>query len=191
MPATLPTVRSADVVLVLVDMQCALADVMERRNAVLGASALLVRAAGVLGIPVLVTRQYPRGLGDTTPELLQALGEHDPVDKVTFSCLAEPRFRERLEALGRRQVVLAGMETHICIIQTALALHAEGYDAFVAADATCSRRAADHEIALSRLRAAGVQVTVVESVIYEALERAGTPEFRAILELVKAQPLFG
>lgn len=185
------TIRAADAVFVLVDIQCALADVMERRDATVSAAALLARAAAPLGIPVLVTRQYPRGLGDTVAEIAEAVGDHTPLDKVTFSCLAEPAFRERIEVIGRRQVVLAGMETHICITQTALALLEEGYEVSVAADAVCSRRSSDHEVALARLRAAGAQVTVVESVIYEALERAGTPEFRAILELVKAHPLGG
>lgn len=184
-------VRAGDAVLVLVDMQCALADAMERRDAVVETAALLARAAGLLGIPVLVTRQYPRGLGNTVPELVEALGDHSPVDKLTFSCLAEPAFRDRIEALGRRQVVLAGMETHICVTQTALALLDEGYAVSIAADATCSRRRSDHDVALARLRAAGVAVTIAESVIYEALERAGTPEFKAILELVKAHPISG
>lgn len=186
-----PAIRAADVVFVLVDIQCALADVMERRDAVVGAAGLLARAAVPLGIPVLITRQYPRGLGDTVAEIAEAVGEHTPIDKLTFSCLAEPVFRERIESLGRRQVVLAGMETHICITQTALALLEDGYEVSVAADAVCSRRSGDHEVALARLRSAGAQVTVVESAIYEALERAGTPEFRAVLELVKAHPLNG
>lgn len=185
------TVRAADAMLVCVDLQCALADAMDRRDAVVGTAALLARAAAVLGIPAVVTRQYPRGLGDTVPELAEAIGEHVPIDKVSFSCLAEPAFRARIESLGRHQVVLAGMETHICVAQTALAMLEEGYDVSVVADAVCSRREADHEIALARLRGAGVQVTVAESVIYEALERAGTPEFRAVLELVKAHPLGG
>lgn len=180
-----------DAVLVLVDMQCALADAMERRDAVVGTSVLLARTAAILDIPVLVTRQYPKGLGDTVPELLEAVSSAPVIDKVTFSCLAEQSFRDRLEDLGRRQVVLAGMETHICITQTALALLAEEYRVHVVADATCSRRGADHERALGRLRSAGVQVTVAESVVYEALERAGTPEFRSVLELIKAHPVIG
>ncbi|MRS12942.1 MAG: isochorismatase family protein [Actinobacteria bacterium] len=186
---TSQTVVRDDAVLVLVDMQCSLADAMGRREPVVGASALLARCAAVLGIPVIVTRQYPRGLGETVPEVLEAVDSHKPVDKVSFSCLAEPSFRERLEGLGRRQVVLAGMETHICVTQTALALSAEGYAVFVAADATCSRRESDYAVALDRLRRAGVTVTTAESVIYEALGSAGTPEFKAVLELVKAHPL--
>ncbi len=175
-----------EAVLVLVDMQERLADVMEHRDAVVGASLLLARAATILGIPVMVTRQYPRGLGDTVPELLEVVGDVEPVDKVTFSCLEEPAFRERLVSLGRRQVILAGMEAHICITQSALALLSHGFDAVVAADAVCSRRDSDRDLALARLRAEGVVVAPSESVIYEALGCAGTPEFRAVLEAVKA-----
>jgi len=185
------TIDAADTVLVLVDMQCSLADVMERRDSVVATAVLLLRAAGILHIPVLVTRQYPHGLGDTVPEIREVLGAHEPVDKLAFSCLAEPEFAARLVALGRRQVVLAGMETHICITQTALALLAEGYAVSVVADAVCSRRRADDDVALARLRSAGVDVTVAESVIYEALEGAGTPGFRQVLKLVKAHPFSG
>lgn len=176
-------------VLVLVDMQDRLADVMPRRDAVVATSVLLVRAATTLGVPVIVTRQYPRGLGDTVPELAAVLEGIQPVDKVSFSCAADPGFGERLAATGRRQVVLAGMETHICITQTALALSALGRDVHVVADATCSRRDADHAVALDRLRAGGVVVTTAESVIYEALGAAGTDEFKAVLEAVKAHTL--
>lgn len=188
---TRSAISAAEALLVLVDMQDALADVMERRDAVVATAALLARAAAVLGVPVLVTRQYPRGLGDTVPEIREAVGGHTPIDKVAFSCLAEPAFAGALRSLARHQIILAGMETHICVTQTALALQEAGYDVSVVADATCSRRQTDHEVALARLRAADIQVTVAESVLYEALERAGTPEFRAVLELVKAHPLLG
>lgn len=90
------TISAADAVLVLVDMQSALADVMERRDPVVTTATLLLRAAGILGIPVLVTRQYPHGLGDTVPEIREALGAHEPVDKLAFSCMAEPEFAARL-----------------------------------------------------------------------------------------------
>jgi len=185
------TVSRDEAVLVLVDMQGSLAEAMSRRDAVIGTSALLARVAAELRIPVLVTRQYPKGLGDTMEAIREATADSSPVDKVAFSCLAEPAFRERLEGLGRRTVLLAGMETHICVTQTALGLLAEGYSVFVVADAACSRRASDHDTALERLRVAGVVVTTAESVIYEALGQAGTPEFRAVLDLVKAQPLAG
>jgi nicotinamidase-related amidase len=182
-------VSREDAVLVLIDMQDRLADAMPRRDAVVCASALLARVAGALGMPIVVTRQYAKGLGATVPEIAEAVGDHEPVDKVAFDCLREPAFRERLEATGRRQVVLAGMEAHICVTQTALSLASAGYDTHVAADAVCSRCDADRDAAFHRLRAAGVVVTVAESVIYEALGEAGTPEFREVLGLVKARPI--
>ncbi len=183
------TLARDDTVLVLVDMQSRLADAMTRRDAVVGTSALLARVAALLGVPVVVTRQYPAGLGDTVPEIREVLGEAPVVDKIVFSAAAEPAFREHLGSLGRGRVVLAGMETHICITQTALALASEGFGVHVVADAVCSRRDADHEVALARLRSAGVVVTTAESVIYELLEQAATPEFKVVLEVVKAHPL--
>jgi nicotinamidase-related amidase len=185
------TVHSDRSVLVLVDMQCRLADAMARREEVVAACVLLAGAARILGIPVIVTRQYPRGLGETVPEIIAAVGDSTPIDKVEFSCLGEPAFRERLSEPGRREVILAGMETHICVTQTAIDLMAEGYGVHVVSDAVCSRRERDHAGALDRLRAAGAVVTCAESVIYEALGRAGTDEFRAVLELVKAHPIVG
>lgn len=176
-------------VLVLIDMQDRLADVMPRRDAVVATSVLLVRAAAILDVPRIVTRQYPRGLGDTVPELAAILEDALSVDKVSFSCAADAGFAERLLSTGRTQVVLAGMETHICVTQTALALAASGHEVHVVADATCSRRDADHAVALDRLRAEGVVVTTAESVIYEALGAAGTDEFKAVLEAVKAHTL--
>lgn len=179
----------ASMVLVLVDMQDRLADVMPHRNAVVATAVLLATAARTLGVPLIVTRQYPRGLGDTVPELAAVLEAVEPVDKVTFSCAADAGFSQRLAEIGRSQVVIAGMETHICITQTALALAEEGRTVHVVADATCSRRDTDHAVALDRLRAAGVVVTTAESVIYEALGAAGTDEFKAVLEAVKAHTL--
>jgi len=182
------TLDRDSVVLVLVDMQDRLAGVMPSRDAVVAASVLLARAAEILGVPVIVTRQYPKGLGDTVAEIAEVT-HGEPVDKVSFSCPAEPAFRERLEGTGRRQVVLAGMETHICITQTALALLEDGYAVHVVADAACSRRDADHSVALDRLRAAGVVVTTAESAVYEALGVAGSAEFGAVLDAVKARGL--
>lgn len=176
-------------VVVLIDIQSRLADVMPRRDAVVSAAGLLARVARILGVPMVVTRQYPKGLGDTVPELLDATAGLEPVDKTTFSCLAEPQFRKRLEQTHRSQVVLTGMEAHICVTQTALDLKAAGYDVHVVADAVCSRRDSDRDAAFERLRTSGVTVTVAESAIYEMLGRAGTPEFKAVLEEVKVRPL--
>ena len=189
-PATRLVPRDG-LVLVVVDVQDRLAAVMHRRDAVVRTASMLVRAAAVLGAPVMVTRQYPKGLGDTVPELASVIADASPqrpvtvVDKLDFDCMAEPAFRDVLAATGRTHVALVGMETHICVTQTALALAAAGLTPHVVADATCSRRDEDHETALARLRSAGVDVLPSESVIYEALGRAGTHEFRAMLEVVK------
>ena len=179
------TVESSACALVLIDLQEKLAAVMPRRTTVVETAVLLAEVARELDVPVIVTRQYPQGLGDVVPELAGAVPEQVPVDKVTFCCADEPLFVEKLSATGRRQVVIAGMETHICVAQTVLALLAAGHQVFVVADATCSRRDEDHAVALDRLRAAGAIVATAEAVIYEALGRAGTPEFGRVLRLVK------
>jgi nicotinamidase-related amidase len=178
--------------IVVVDVQERLAAVMDRRDEVTAAAGLLVRVAGVLGVPVIVTRQNPRGLGDTVAELRAALDEASEagapmavVDKLSFDCTCEPAFGSALAKAGRSHVVLTGMETHICVSQTALSLAAAGMTPHVVADACCSRRDRDRDVALDRLRAEGVDVLPSESVIYEALGVAGTDEFRRVLELVK------
>lgn len=184
-------VMADDAVLVLIDVQERLAAAMEHADRVVTGCILLSEVADVLGIPVIVTRQYPRGLGDVVPALEPVATRAQMVDKVTFDCLREPSFVAALEGTGRHQVVLAGMETHICVTQTALSLERQGYGVHVVADAVCSRRDDDRDVALSRLRAAGVVVTTAESVVYEALVRADTPVFRKVLEIVKQHPLSG
>jgi nicotinamidase-related amidase len=184
-------VRGDQLVVVVVDVQDRLAAVMHRRDAVVRVASTLVRAAGVLRAPVIVTRQYPKGLGEVVPELVAVLDRVaretavTTVDKMDFDCMAEPAFRDALAAAGRTHVAVVGMETHICVTQTAFALDSDGLVPHVVADATCSRRDEDREVALARMSAAGVDVLPSESVIYEALGRAGTPQFRAMLEVVK------
>lgn len=177
--------------LVVVDVQEKLAAAMDRRDEVAAACARLIRCAGLMHAPIIVTRQYPAGLGDTIAPVLAALEEAARetevrvVDKSAFCACHEPRFMDALEAVRRPQVVIAGMETHICVTQTALALHAAGAQVHVAADACCSRRHPDHSVALHRLRAAGVVVTVSESAMYEAVGEAGTETFKRLLSIVK------
>jgi nicotinamidase-related amidase len=178
-------------VLVVVDIQEKLAAVMPRRETTVAVAVRLVRAAGVLGVPVLLTRQYPDGLGDTVPEVGEAYSglpqdlKAGIVDKTAFCCDRETAFVSTLDATGREQVVLCGMETHICIAQTALALVAGGRRIQVVADAVCSRRDEDRDIALARLRAEGVVVTTSEAVMYEAVGRADVPAFKDLLRIVK------
>ncbi|MBN2248238.1 MAG: isochorismatase family protein [Coriobacteriia bacterium] len=184
-PESRKVITADDAVCVLIDVQTSLADVMPTRNQTVAAGRLLLRVADRIGVPVIVTRQNPARLGDTVPELLEVVGPHVPVDKMTFNCLAESAFEVRLEATDRRTVVIAGMETHICVLQTALALLRAGYSVHVVADASCSRRETDRMVALDRLRGAGAIVTTAEQVVYEAVGAAGTPAFRDVLRFVK------
>jgi len=185
-------VRRDSAVLVVVDVQERLAAAMDRREQVVSRCGLLARVAGIVGVPIVVTRQYPNGLGDTEAPLIAALeavradgASVQGVDKVSFDCFAEPTFCDAVTGTGRGQLVLAGMETHICIAQTALAGLAESYDVHVAADACCTRAPEHHEYALMRLAHAGAVVSTAESVAYELVGSAGTDEFRALLQVVK------
>lgn len=180
-----------DLVLLVIDIQDRLAAAMDRREEVVRAAARLVKLAGIVGAPVVVTRQYPQGLGDTAAELGAVIADAAAgpgvtvVDKTAFCACGEPAFLEAMEATGRRQVAIAGMETHICVTQTALALACAGWRVHVVEDACCSRADRDHDSALARLRHAGVTVTTSESLMYEAVGRAGTDEFKRLLAVVK------
>ena len=184
--------RRDDAVLVVVDEQERLAVAMERRESVLANTLRLVRTAALVGVPVVVTRQYPKGLGDIESRLADELATAQGVgaqvtfvDKVAFDCFGESAFAEMVQRSDRRQLLLAGMETHICVAQTALSALREGFDVHVVADACCSREAGSHELALARVRGAGAVVTVAESVMYELVGEAGTDEFRSLLAIVK------
>lgn len=179
-------IDASDAVLIVVDVQERLAATMGNETEVVGVISRMVRVAGTLGIPVMYTEQYPRGLGRTIVSLqtvlMTAVG---PVEKLTFDCCGEPAFIDALRSFDRHQVILTGMEAHICVTQTALHLLSDGYRVHVVADAVCSAADRDRDIALERLRAAGVEVTTSESAIYEATGAAGTDVFRRVLDIVK------
>lgn len=174
--------------LVVVDIQARLAAVMDPadRERVVRQSAVLLRAAEMLDVPVVATEQYPKGLGPTESAVAQALPAGAPIlEKTCFACSGAHGFLDTLKANDRGQVVLAGMETHICVTQTALDLLDRGYGVFVAADACCTRNPENHHNALDRLRQAGAVVTNAESVVFEWLRDAGHEHFKAISSLVK------
>jgi nicotinamidase-related amidase len=173
--------------LVLVDLQTALLPRIRDQQAVLAVAKKMARAAAALGLPITVTEQYPEGLGRTHAGLLglPELQGIEPIVKLHFSCARNKAFREILRRRARQQVVLAGIEAHVCVQQTALDLLTDGYDVFVCADAVGSRAAIDYDMAVARMRQAGAIVTTTETAIFELLGRAGTDEFRQILSLVK------
>lgn len=192
MTSSASVVRAHDALLVVIDIQDRLAAVMPRRDEVVRAAQRLVRVAGLLGMPIVVTRQYPKGLGDLVPELAEAIADAEAsgvkvthADKVAFDCFAEPTFARAVAESGRSQLLLVGMETHICVTQTALAGLRLGHEVHVVADGCCSRETAAHDVALVRLAHAGASMTCWESSAYEAVGEAGTERFRGLLDIVK------
>lgn len=171
--------------LLVIDVQQRLAPVMAAPGMVVGNTAVLLKAAERLGVPVLVSEQYPRGLGPTVPELAALMRKDDIVEKNAFSCMGEGGYAERFRDMGRRQAVVCGIEAHVCVLQTALDLLAQKVDVFVVADAVSSRTDTNKGLALARLRAAGAQIVSTEMVVFEWLERAGTPEFKELSGLIK------
>jgi nicotinamidase-related amidase len=172
-------------VLVVVDVQDRLLPAIHSRESVLARTRFLILAARELGVPVVVTEQYPRGLGPTVGELGDALGPFEPLVKETFSCASGPGFMGKLAELGRKQIVLCGIEAHVCVAQTAVELVGKGYGVWLASDAVSSRRASDAESAFSRLARGGVVLTTSEAIAFEWLRKAGTPEFKVVQKLVK------
>ena len=168
-------IRPDDSALIVIDMQTRLVPAMLAPARTLKAAILLVEAAQELQIPVLLTEQYPKGLGRTVPEL-KAAAENCPVfEKTHFSCMEDTQFATALRGLKRKQIVLAGMEAHICVVQTAASLLEDGFEVFVTSDATASRSADSEQACLARLSAAGVGIVTSEMVVFEWLGKAGTP----------------
>jgi nicotinamidase-related amidase len=172
--------------LVIVDMQQRLADAMpaNEMKSISRQCGILLQAAKLLEIPILYTEHYPKGLGPTIPELMPQLATTARIEKTAFSCPAEPGFSQHLTS-DRPQIILAGMESHICILQTALDLHASGRQVFVAEDAVLSRNAANKTNALHRLRQAGIVVSNTESIVFEWLGKAEGEAFKQISRLIR------
>ena len=169
-----------DAILLVVDIQERLAVAMGERERVVTNTGHLVAAAQLLGVPIVLTEQYPKGLGPTVPELRAALDPAPAIVKMTFDCCGEPAFAPALERTGRSTVIVCGMEAHICVLQTVLGLLATGMTVHVAADAVCSRNPENARTALELLRDAGAVITCTETVLFQLLGRAGTPEFKTI-----------
>jgi nicotinamidase-related amidase len=170
----------------IVDVQERLAPAMppEALARLMKYAKALIGAAKELGMPALATEQYPKGLGATVAELREAL-PGPPIQKMHFSCGADPAFAAELERTQRRQVVIAGMETHVCVFQTTRDLVAMGYEVHVCADAVSSRTEEHRRVGLELCRDAGAVITTAETAIFDLLHLAGTPLFKKVAPLVK------
>lgn len=178
--------RAQESVLVVVDVQERLLPAIHDSDRVVRNTGMLLKGAAALSVPVLVTEQYPRGLGPTVEAVRAHLPADTPViEKITFGSTGEPAFNAAIDGLKRRQIVLCGTEAHVCVLQTALGLRQQGHAVYLVADAVSSRTPANHTAALERMRAAGVTVVTTEMVLFEWMERAGTPVFKVVSALVK------
>lgn len=171
--------------LLMVDIQERLVPAMEPGRPFVAACAKLLAAANALKIPVIASGQYPKGLGTTVPELQHLLPEPSRYEKTEFSCYANAGMRAAFTGVKRSQTVLAGIEAHVCVLQTALDLAEAGSAVFVVADATASRRPESREIAFRRMAASGVMLVTLEMVLFEWLRSAADPEFRAVSKLIR------
>jgi nicotinamidase-related amidase len=174
-----------EAVLVVVDVQERLAAVMDQREKVMANCRRLIEGAKILGIPAIVSEQYSKGLGPTEKDLRGALSSYEPVEKLSFSCCGEPAFMEQIRALDRKKVILCGMETHVCVLQTALGLLREGRDVHLVEDAVCSRSKGNWRTGVEFMRDAGAVITSAETVLFQLLGAAGTDEFKNVSRLVK------
>lgn len=174
--------RRRDCVLLIIDVQERLSPAIHHFEPVRENIVKLLRFSDLIGLPVVLTEQV--NLGETVPEVAGALGDFRALKKIEFNCFASEEIGGRLCATGRNTLLIAGIETHICIAQTALS-GSSRFDVQVVADATSSRNPVDRDIAFERMKGAGVTLTSTEMLIYELLGKAGTDEFRKALRLVK------
>ncbi|MDY6848918.1 MAG: isochorismatase family protein [Thermodesulfobacteriota bacterium] len=179
-------------VLVVVDVQERLVPVMDqdRYAEVLRNITFVLKSARLLGVPVVGTEQYPRGIGHMVPDLADACRDK-VIEKLTFGCCGEPSFIEHMNSLGRRQAIVVGMEAHVCVFQTVLGLLREGFDVHLVRDGIMSRGEIDYLNALESARSAGAVVTTSETAVFQLVKVSSDPQFKEISALVKARSAKG
>ncbi len=177
---------SDDALLLVVDMQEPFLRNIHLREKIVSNIKTLILGSKILRLPIVPTLQYQERMGDIIPEI-KGLLPHGcvPFDKLTFSVLGDSACRSEISRSGRRQIIVCGVESHICVLQSSLELMAAGYQVHIVSDAVSSRTAQNYEIGLQKAKSAGAVLTSVETALYEMLVEAGTPEFREILALIK------
>ncbi len=176
-------IRAEESALVVIDMQERLVPAMQAPARTIRNTRTLCAGAREMGVPVVMTEQYPQGLGRTVPELETPGATVLP--KMHFSCMEDDGFAAHFRSLGRSQAVIAGMEAHICVVQTAASLIEDGFEVFVVSDATASRTLESEAACIARLSACGAGIVTTEMVVFEWLGQAGTPQFKNMLKLIK------
>lgn len=177
--------RPENTIAICIDFQEKLMPSINEADSVLDRAAMLVKGLRILGVPMVVTQQYTKGLGSTVEPLNSALGEYEHYEKGSFGAYDEPEFKALIDAYGRKNVLLFGTETHICVLQTALGLMEMGYNVMLAEDCCGSRTARDKENGIRRAMGEGIIISGAESILFELTVVSGTPEFKQISKLVK------
>jgi len=172
-------------VLVIIDIQGNLAQTMFDKENLFANAVKLIRGFKVFNLPIIVTEQTQQKLGHTIPQITAELDGIKPIAKETFSCWADVHFREKLESLSRRHVVLLGIEGHVCVYQTALDLISNGYNIHLVADAVSSRTKENRDISLAAMKSAGAHLTSTEMILFELLRTAADPKAKEIFKIVK------
>jgi len=178
------TLNHEDSVLFIIDIQERLAKVMKDRDQVINNTNVLISASEELGFPIIYTEQYPKGLGRTVSELQRGLEEAHGYEKVHFTAYID-EVKEILDKIDRKKIIITGMETHVCVFQTARDLIDNGYKVFIVKDAVSSRTNENYKNGLDLLKEMGAVITNTETVIFDLLKKAGTSEFKTLSKLIK------
>ncbi len=172
--------------LLQIDIQEKLIPAMPEADYITENISKLIQGLKLFKLPIVITEQYPKGLGNTIEPLIKALGElYVPIEKTTFSCMKNTSFVEMLENYGKKNIIVVGMESHICVLQTVIQLKEAGYSPIVIEDCICSRKDNDHYIALERMLKESITISSYESILMEICESSDIPEFKAISKIIK------
>ncbi|SEQ69779.1 Nicotinamidase-related amidase [Amphritea atlantica] len=164
--------------LLVVDIQEKLVPAVHESETLVTNVRWLAEVAKLAGVPILTSEQYPKGLGRTVPELLDVLPEEGFMDKLHFSCMSDPSCNEKINSIRPNQVIIVGMEAHVCVMQTAIQIKQQAREVYVVADAVSSRNPADKQAALERMRHCGIHIVTKEMVGFEWIQKSGTEEFK-------------
>jgi len=173
-----------DAAFIMIDIQEKFLPVIHNIEEVINYSKILVKSSEILGIPLVVTEQYPKGLGKTIDNMELRNGQ-DIIEKISFDCFGCDDFVESLQSLGKKTLVIFGIEAHVCVLQTCLHAIYKNYEVHLVADAVSSRTKRNRELAIKRMRQSGVFIASTEMILFQLLKQAGTDEFKAISKLVK------
>lgn len=175
-----------DTIALIIDIQEKLAPVIHQSEQIVHNTSILIKGLKALDVPMIVTHQYTKGLGMTVPKLIEAYGDNFIYsDKSAFSCMDDENIRKQVEEAGKKNVILCGMEAHICVLQTAIDLKEMGYNVYLVQDCIGSRREYDMNVALQRAISEGIGLTTYESILFELTRVSGTDTFKTISKLIK------